>query len=501
MAEPGRWRPDWLAPLVVIIPTAVLAAVTATVGQGPWGDQAVIQLSTDRAARFQQLLGPYSRFGWSHPGPLYFYLLAPLYKLLGSSQRSLAVASVVLAGLFALITVLIVARLAGPTAARWAAALALVEMAALGPPVVAEIWNPVAIILPAGTFLVAAAALVSGRWWALPLVVGLGSFLVETDVSTGLLVAGIALVSLVGAVWSARRTSRPAMAAWGAGSIVLGALLWWAPLAEQLHDHPGNLTLVLRFFRSSPGGHGLGPAVRAVAGALWPPLRGRLGSLPPPAPTAELIVASTLAAALVAGGLAWRRGRPAATALAAMGALGILAGIASATRVTGPLFAYLVEWISPTVMVLLLALVLAVGPSGSRPGWHRSAGLVALAAAVALCATSLVDRPAAPGPGRQVEALWNTARPDLAGARSVEVQVATASRWPWAAGLLVELTHAGFDTTAQSRWLFLFGRQFAAPPGYRPSAVLRVWAPGSGPRPPGRLVAAQPGTEVFVSPG
>jgi hypothetical protein len=29
------------------------------------------------------LVGPYSRFGWHHPGPLYFYLLAPWYWMSG----------------------------------------------------------------------------------------------------------------------------------------------------------------------------------------------------------------------------------------------------------------------------------------------------------------------------------------------------------------------------------------------------------------------------------
>ena len=35
------------------------------------------------------MVGPYSRFGWNHPGPFYFYLQAPLYALGGHKAASL----------------------------------------------------------------------------------------------------------------------------------------------------------------------------------------------------------------------------------------------------------------------------------------------------------------------------------------------------------------------------------------------------------------------------
>src|SRR5690348_17774394 len=42
------------------------------------------------ASRAQLLVGPYSRYGWHHPGPLYFYLLAPVYTLAGKSTPGLS---------------------------------------------------------------------------------------------------------------------------------------------------------------------------------------------------------------------------------------------------------------------------------------------------------------------------------------------------------------------------------------------------------------------------
>ena len=47
------------------------------------GDYAALELYTRLAAQGRQLLGPYSRFGFHHPGPAYFYASVPLYVLTG----------------------------------------------------------------------------------------------------------------------------------------------------------------------------------------------------------------------------------------------------------------------------------------------------------------------------------------------------------------------------------------------------------------------------------
>jgi hypothetical protein len=508
----------------VLVPGVILAAVTSTVSFGPWGDQATIQLATDRAARFGQLLGPYSRFGWSHPGPLYFYLLALPYKVFGNDVRGMALASVVLSVVAAALVVVTVGSLAGRHAARWAAAVVVAELAALGAGWWALVWNPVAIIVPTTLFLVGAAGLAGGRWWSLVVVVGAGSFLVETDVGTALFVAAVGLVALLAAVMATARGragsgsssawrstgwwpdgwrgTRPAPARHGrrpvavpvAAAVVLGAVLWLAPAYQQLTDHPGNLSRVVRFFRSPPphSGHSLTRAVVAVAGALWPPLRGRLSGPPPAAWEAWLMVAGTLVAALLVAGAGRLAGMPLAASLGAVGAVGVVAGVASATRVTGPLFSYLVEWLSAvTVAVVLGALLLVRLPALPV--------LAAAVSAVALGVGAVLVPPSASREGTQVAALWRRLAPALPRGAPVRVDVASASRWPWAAGLLVELTHHGHAASAQSRWLFIFGAQFTPAGAPPPAATVTVWTPGAGAAPPGRQVAVVHGTAVYLS--
>jgi hypothetical protein len=55
------------------------------------GDLATLEVRTLNALEGRQLLGPYSRYPWSHPGPVYFYLLAPVYAVLGRAPWGLFV--------------------------------------------------------------------------------------------------------------------------------------------------------------------------------------------------------------------------------------------------------------------------------------------------------------------------------------------------------------------------------------------------------------------------
>src|SRR5688500_15389528 len=77
-----------LAIAVVITARAMPPIVTSS-------DLAVTELYTELATRGQLLVGPDSRFAWNHPGPIYFYVLAPLYA--ASGHRAGALFSAVLA--------------------------------------------------------------------------------------------------------------------------------------------------------------------------------------------------------------------------------------------------------------------------------------------------------------------------------------------------------------------------------------------------------------------
>src|SRR5204863_700177 len=74
----------WLASLAIagLLVVFVLPDYLQSAPQAyPVSDGGVIELCTLHAIRKFWYTGPYSQFGWHHPGPLLFYLLAPFYAL------------------------------------------------------------------------------------------------------------------------------------------------------------------------------------------------------------------------------------------------------------------------------------------------------------------------------------------------------------------------------------------------------------------------------------
>ncbi|HEY2429607.1 MAG TPA: hypothetical protein VGI06_11805, partial [Acidimicrobiales bacterium] len=114
----------WVAVLAVAMSPAVEA--TRILVERPhvvlYGDQALLELGARRAAHLDQLVGPYSRTGFHHPGPIVFYLLAPFVRILGTGGSGLYLGAVAINGAALVATVAVLWRRLGPVAATWSAA-------------------------------------------------------------------------------------------------------------------------------------------------------------------------------------------------------------------------------------------------------------------------------------------------------------------------------------------------------------------------------------------
>ena len=88
--------------LLVLLAVLPLVPSLAFILRSPWpessaeDDLAILEIRTIEAGRGRQVVGPYSRFGWSHPGPAEFYLLLPAYLLSGRKTAGLGLGAVVL---------------------------------------------------------------------------------------------------------------------------------------------------------------------------------------------------------------------------------------------------------------------------------------------------------------------------------------------------------------------------------------------------------------------
>ncbi|HVM67147.1 MAG TPA: hypothetical protein VMU14_19925 [Acidimicrobiales bacterium] len=521
-APPRRWRedgtasplPTWASFAVAALP--LIVAAIAIVVRRPvidWsGDRALTELGVREAVHGHQLLGVGGRFGWRHPGPLWLQLLVPGYELTGHAPWSLAVGAIALHIAMIGIAIAAVARGAGRRGAVVLAAAVALYLRATGMRYWTNLWAGYAITWPL-LALLAVAALGSSRRrdvWALPGAVLLGTLLVQTDVSTAVVV----LVVVAGAAGlraarslrarPGRRTAGaavstgPAPAPAGRGAVAVAAALvllvvaaWAAPLVQQATHHPGNITLLVRFARAGAGGHPLRLALASVgaamsvlpAGARWvlrPGVEQHLGA--GPLWGVAVTVAGMAGCAAVAV-VAWRRGRTFAGDLALLTALGIVAGVVSISRIDGPVYFYLLTWVTILPVSGVTAAVLALWPATRDRDWATPA-VFAVAATVAVGVALLHggqqdwDRQASGDVAAQTSLATRALGPSARGL--VLVHVVTSDTWPDGAGVALQLQRGGAQIEVDRGWVFLFGDAFA-PRRTPPSAELWFARPHEAP--------------------
>lgn len=404
-----RLRPRSLTVAVVAagaLPSLLAAAAVATRAWYPASDQALELLRiADVGTRHTPVLGVYSRWGWAHPGPLLFYLLAPFERIGGATG--------VLVG-----TGLLNAAAAGGAvgAAAWsrgrvvAAAVAVPVLGlqlGLGLSRLVDPWNPTVAVLAWVAFAVCCWLAVVARPGLLVAAVVAGSFSVQAHVGY-LLLVGAPLALATGSLgWRALARGLPGpgrspAAALGMAAVV-GLLLWMPPLWQQLTGEPGNLGAIARYARSPqepPVGAALAlGSMGAHLRPVGPWLTGRDANDLNLARTGSTIPA---AATLVgAAGLCWlahRRRPEAGTAvLGALTALAVSAAVVASARVTGLYAPYVVLYWRGVAALVVLALVWpaaalvharVLGAWRPGPGVGRAAAVSALVLVGTLSAAS-----------------------------------------------------------------------------------------------------------------
>lgn len=237
-----------LATLVAFAALGILCAAREVPPIVTDSDFAVTELYTELASGGRLLVGPYSRYGWNHPGPIYFYAQAPFYVLGGRDAATLYSVAVAI-NIAAVLTILFTTGRAerGPL-------LIVLAMVGLGlawrlPRLLASPWTAHVPVLSSLAFVVVAAAVISGRIRLLPVAALLGSFIAQTHLGFVPLVALLSGVAIVAVILHGRRNRQnlwPVLTS--AGAVWL--LVWLLPLSEALSHSGGNLAAVLQFFVS-----------------------------------------------------------------------------------------------------------------------------------------------------------------------------------------------------------------------------------------------------------
>ncbi|MEO8259863.1 MAG: hypothetical protein ABI868_21140, partial [Acidobacteriota bacterium] len=469
-----------LASLLIAVELVALARqaqpVTAV------SDTAVIESYTAYASQGAQLVGPYSRYGWHHPGPLYFYLLAPFYSLSGSLTTGLNAGALAINLASVLLMAWVMVR-AG------SGVLAIVTMALVAlyawrvAPMLASPWNPHVIVLPTMALIVVCAAVLSGRAGLLPLVAMIATFVGQTHVGVlpsvlvvSALTSGVVLTAAISEADQDRRR-RLIRILW----VTLGVLvvLWAVPIWEQISRRPGNVTRLWDFF---VGRGGVGQPFRSayaawtdmLAGVARPDLRLAEGSAfrRSRIPWAEGWAGAQVALLAVTAILAARAGRRFGAALSALIVVAGVTALWSATRIEDMIIDHEVFWVSGFgvlgTAVLLDAAMAAGGERRGRASPRVTAILCGLAVSLVAIAgvrelRVAATRTFAPRPQQvAAAALAESLKQRLPGSAGRPLVRIEQDVWPVAVGVLLNLQKANVPFAVEDDWLPMFSEISAA---------------------------------------
>jgi hypothetical protein len=485
-----------LATAVVALPLLVAAVALRSSTWYPVLDLAMTELRVrDVGTAHTPLIGLPGRIGTypdqgSHPGPLSFYLLAPTYRLLGSSSWALEAATVAIhAAAIGVALWIGHRRLGWPGVAVVALVLALV-VRGYGQLPLTQPWNPYLPLVAWLVVLLAAWSVVAGDHWMLVPLVAAASYCAQTHVPY--LPLGIGMVALgLGAVVVRWRFSGGSGATNGGDSssepgfpwtavavaVGVGVVLWLPPVADQVTRDPGNVRRLLDHFGSPPeaalgAGDGLELALRHLD--VWAGLARQTVD------TGTFITAASASRGLLVLGIwivaalvAWRRGSAALRALHVVVAAGLLLGTVSMARIFGRPWYYLTLWAWGVTTLLAVAVAwsaltlvrprLAATRDAFGPGLAARLGVGAGALAVVVSLVSAGQFADAEHPEERLSTAVGSLAAPTYDAVVEGVGAATGSdgrylvRWSDAAdigspgfGLLDELERRGLDVAADT---------------------------------------------------
>lgn len=505
----------WIVAIVVvgIVALSGVALIRIwTAADRTLGDLALIELEVRRTFTSDSpLLGAYSRFGWRHPGPIAFYLLAPPYRLFGSGAQALATAAVLLNTAWLLWAIALLRR-RGSAAVGIVGSSLLLMVAGLGLHGIGDAWNVSLSMVPFAVMLVACWGVLCGdRLARLPAALAY-LFVVHSHIGVGVVATPLALATVATVLVSGdlRKRHRPTRLDVGVAAAGLVAV---APaVVDAGRRPPGNLAELVRWSLSND--------LEVIGFARAARLVGRASSLTFPArpePPRFLLWVETDAIGLlpgflvgsvvVLGALAWRRGRREEAALSLVVAVAWLSGLVAARSVPDPPEWWQVQWLQPLGWMTaaatgLLVWRLLVRPNTPSDGFVAVVGAGVVSAAVAggvigeirtssefdghaaiavAPVDELADAVAAVADGRVVR--LDTVDPDFAGENML-------------AGVVNEAVDRGIEVCVDARLAYKFGESLACvgdeqadlllrtetvaadpPEGYRPVTVYDPLSP------------------------
>ena len=485
------WRDPWAIASIIVaaILTAIVIWPLLDAGRAalelvwrPSGDWAVLTMRVEDVGRHTPLVGPYSRFGWNHPGPLMYWLLAFPYHLFGDRPEALLAAAATLNALtVAALSAVAWRRGRLPLVALTMAATAIL-VHAMGPAMIRDPWNPFITLLPLALTVFLVWSVIEGDFWMWPPLAFLVSFELQSHIGYLPMLAMLG-VSVFAIAWRRKsfNTLLPTSTKqrwWVLGlssAVVIGC---WLPVLLDQVAGTGNLGAIAHYFLTngdSPAGFGTAFHVAVdqlrFPSAPWlgrSELAGLDGALLGSGLAALVVPILSMAGSLW---LAVRTRVLAALRLQLVVIATALGGLIATARVTGPLFDWVVRWWWVIACLWWLSIVWVLWSVlckriTSQSMQRVATGLLAVVASVVtLAATGPITSatsstpPPSPSTGIVLDGFLQQTLDALQGSGPLLVVTTGSVRGDYGDALRLQLERAGIQVVAESNMISHLGPQ------------------------------------------
>lgn len=430
----------------------------------PEGDAAVTALDIIRAKRLELLTGPYTRFGFRHPGPLlaYYYAAADyfLFFITSADVRPMMAQFLLNVCLCAALLRLICKHTGSTFFAAATLALILWFSRTEATDVLHSLWGPSAIAIPMTLFVFVSAVVMQGHAGQAWLQVLCASIVAQTHLSGAVIVLPILILSWAICVLHHSNT-RKALAAAG----LMGVGLWIPPILDVVwNGSTSNFSDAAAFLGEEAQTHTVFEALTYV-GTFYV----RAFRLP------EIPVLAVILPLLFLGLLNWisAKQRGVSRALSLIFCLEILLSLLSATRINGQMYSYLM-WFHYPFIALTVALFLAELASRYVPPHAQRTASLLLGV---LAPLALIPGYSFPAPACSNEIATFTAAINPQHDTLYEFRIPARKRYAPAAGVFLHFVREGYSVCVPEKWRFMFGAEQVcskASAKGRPSAQLRT---------------------------
>lgn len=205
------------------------------------GDDGLLEINVINATKGQQLLGPYSRYGFNHPGPFFYYLSVPLYLIFGINGLWL---TAYLLNIVSLLIMLWCAYKLGGNAFFSIVSVVLIFYICFFDLLATNTWNPYFTILPLGAFFFLSNYFASGKTKILPYVIIFFSLTTQSHIAYIPLCSVILVTSII-FYFKNKNTQNWKFIFYLSAAI--GLLIWLPSIWEAISSRGGNVMKLLKY--------------------------------------------------------------------------------------------------------------------------------------------------------------------------------------------------------------------------------------------------------------